>query len=287
MASNPASARKPAIEVMSTTTIRKTPEKTRTLAGGRRVSKRGVHSGQDLDTNVHKVSVTLINDERDHEAEGASESESRPEWQTTNESVRDAHRHALNQAPLERTRSYDERRLPQQFMARPSVGHASNLAVPGGFRRAHIDTDSGNAIGSTAPLVVDLETIGFNDHLVTEVVQTFNDGTQVTYNSRLYRRGVPADIRLPLKSTCEHEEVVLEQASRASFCYQLRYTKHGSKRKWIGVRWASVSYWVSINFMVGGALFTAGSVDWMVPNVSAGCTAMPCPVLPFTRLDIA
>lgn len=30
---------------------------------------------------------------------------------------------------------------------------------------------------------------------------------------------------------------------------------------------ASVSYWVSINFFIGGLLFVLGSIDWMVPNV--------------------
>lgn len=104
------------------------------------------------------------------------------DWQNTNEAVRDAHRDALEQQKpiVPKWQSMNELRSADEHMARASVGYASDLTKPGGFRRAHIEAAApeGAPAVKLAPLVVDLETIGFNDKFVTEVVQTFQDGTR-------------------------------------------------------------------------------------------------------------
>jgi len=95
-------------------------------------------------------------------------------------------------------------------------------------------------------------------------VQTFDNGTQIIYNSRLYRRGVGAQ-RVSLRA--EPSEVDNLPTWSEKIFHKLMYLKSGRKRVWIGIRAASVSYWVSVNFFIGGVLFTVGSIDWMIANV--------------------
>uniref|UniRef100_A0A7S4C6W0 Uncharacterized protein n=1 Tax=Chrysotila carterae TaxID=13221 RepID=A0A7S4C6W0_CHRCT len=67
-----------------------------------------------------------------------------PDWQSTSEAVRDAHR-SVSVPPQHRcipsSVSVDGMSLHSNFRLAPEVGTASDLAQPGGFRRAHVLAD--------------------------------------------------------------------------------------------------------------------------------------------------
>ena len=203
-----------------------------------------------------------------------------PDWAGRNEVVRDLHR-SLGSRLIPASKSMEGMRLSAAHRLHPDVGTASELAQPGGFRRAHlarVDEAALNAAGSdelaimraepsrrallrrATPLLVVLEREGFINAFVTSAVQRLEDGTEVRYESRPYRRGA-----LPrIMRTATGEE--LEPTVRLRF---------------IGFRADSVPYWSSLAFFVGAALFTEGSFYWMAVGADAApvraLTHIHCP----------
>ena len=194
-----------------------------------------------------------------------------PDWAGRNEVVRDLHRSLLpchDERVIPSSKSMEGMRLSAAHRLHPDVGTASELAQPGGFRRAYlarVDEAALNAAGSSevatraepsrrallrrgTPLLVVLEREGFINAFVTSAVQRLEDGTEVRYESRPYRRGA-----LPrIMRTATGEE--LEPTVRLRF---------------IGFRGDSVPYWSSLSFFVGAALFTEGSFYWMAVGADA------------------
>ena len=186
----------------------------------------------------------------------ASKDAETPAYTKTSEVVRDLHRtlenpHGVRGAHLSGSQTNPDLKLPQQMRLHPEVGTASDLAQPGGFRRAHLEqqqtegavelTNRQQARRGTA-LVDHLHEEGFVRRFVSHVVRKLDDGTEVVYASRAYRRGArPLIIRRP---SGEREPV---QPDRVKF---------------LGFRPLSVPYWVSVNFLCGAALFLYGSMTW-------------------------
>eukprot|EP00966_Prymnesium_polylepis_P027359 633064-Prymnesium_polylepis.1 len=77
---------------------------------------------------------------------------------------------------------------------------------------------------------------------VTEALHELDDGTEIRYESRNYRRG-----RAP--------KVVKDAAGEVPAPPPLRFC---------GFKPWSVPYWESMSFLVGGLLFTLGSIAWML-----------------------
>uniref|UniRef100_A0A7S4C6M8 Uncharacterized protein n=1 Tax=Chrysotila carterae TaxID=13221 RepID=A0A7S4C6M8_CHRCT len=177
-----------------------------------------------------------------------------PDWQSTSEAVRDAHR-SVSVPPQHRcipsSVSVDGMSLHSNFRLAPEVGTASDLAQPGGFRRAHVladETASEKQITyAQAPLEVRLEVIGAPpSFFITDVLQTRPDGTVYRFESRQYRRGgKPSIIASP------YGEVP---------------TKQKRFKLWIW-RPDLIPWWCTFSYLIGGFLFTAGSFSWMIPGV--------------------
>ena len=165
-------------------------------------------------------------------------------WVARNEVVRDLHRAAVQpRIPSSKSADACKRLLYTE------IGTASDLAQPGGFRRAHVvqEADPG---GSTAikvrratPLLQVLEREGFfATQFITRVVERLEDGTEVRYESRPYRRGArPRIVR-------SESGLDLIPAVRLRF---------------IGFRPLSVPYWATSTFLLGALLFSFGSFYWM------------------------
>lgn len=198
-----------------------------------------------------------------------------PEWTSRNEVVRDLHRAAEEQhvKRIPASKSHDTSTLARTFRIHPDVGTASDLAQPGGFRRAHIvasdDEASGilqgaamqrgafshsgpSSAGARArrarrlrlatPLLETLEREGFFSEFITRAVERLADGTEVRYDSRAYRRGA----RPRIVRTASGED--LYPAERLRF---------------FGFRPLSVPWWSSAAFLFGAILFSEGSFFWM------------------------
>lgn len=88
----------------------------------------------------------------------------RKAWSSTNESVRDLHRKHLKdvgssqggadlRTPIKRTTSADHVLQGGNPLLHPELGTASELATPGGFRRAHVlgSCTAGAALASSKP----------------------------------------------------------------------------------------------------------------------------------------
>ena len=112
------------------------------------------------------------------------------DWEGADENVRDLAR-AMIPGASEHSQTVDDMRLLPQFQAAPGVGHASDLAQPGGFRRVHVlESVVGVAAGyAQQPLVTTLLKQGLTGSFVTDLVQLLEDGTAVRFESRAYRRG--------------------------------------------------------------------------------------------------
>lgn len=149
--------------------------------------------------------------------------------------------------------------LHANYRLHPELGTAAIYKQPGAMRRAHVLESEGygeasfSAKGARAayamtPLVAHLRSIedpffGF----VSEALHELQDGTVVRFESRHYRRGrAPEIVLLPRGVAPESIEVPL--------------------RFW-GWKPSSISWWVSICFLLGGGLFTLGSFAWMIPSV--------------------
>ena len=198
-------------------------------------------------------------------------SPTQPGWVGTNEAVRDLHRTifqttneaALNAEELGSSRTDPDLRPPgpilqsrsettslnPEYRLCPSVGTASDLARPGGFRRAYImpQLTEGTDHHSYAarPLVEHMESSGWTAGFITDVVQALPDGTELRFESRRYRLGRPPEIvRTP--------SGVLPKPPPLRFC---------------GWRPYSVPYWVAVCFFSGALLFVVGSFCWMLPQV--------------------
>ena len=173
-----------------------------------------------------------------------------PAWVGTSEVVRDLHRSLTTQLPnkqIGESKSLDNLKIQRLH---PDVGTASDLAQPGGFRRAHLveksDGDDGGAADYSyraTPLLVTLRDTGFIRNFVTRAVQKYEDGTEVRYESRPYRRGAKPTIVRTASG-----EVLVEPTGKLRFC---------------GFRPRSVPYWASASFLIGATLFTEGSLWWM------------------------
>ena len=168
-----------------------------------------------------------------------------------------AFREALLREDVPRT-STAPTTLRPEHLADPDSGHASDLARPGGFRRAHVlsrlPEGAGAAEHATRRLVVSLEQRGFNERFVTRVVQTFDDGTKIYYDSRSYRRG-----RVPIVERTDSTVSKWLDASADG--------TPNAKRACGCLRPYSLSFWVSVLFFVGSLLFVVGSVLWMIPEI--------------------
>ena len=74
-------------------------------------------------------------------------------WCVANEAVRDLHRSLLEEPGRARSplasQSADDLALAPQFRISPSVGTASELSQPGGFRRAHVIAHNPGAVSYT------------------------------------------------------------------------------------------------------------------------------------------
>ena len=177
---------------------------------------------------------------------------SQPGWSTSNDVVRDLHRSLLRDPSeggrIQTSKSVDGMRLATPLRLHPEIGTASQLAQPGGFRRAHVVKidRKGEAHPKIprvrTPLLDLLHREGFVQHFVTRAIQQLDDGTQVLYSSRAYRRGA-----LPKIQRSETGEDLTP-------AMELRF---------VGLRARSVPYWASLTFGVGAVLFTQGSFYWM------------------------
>ena len=204
---------------------------------------------------------------------------STPGWVGTNEAVRDLHRTifqntseaALSVAelgssqtdpnlrppgPIPQSRS-ETTSLNPEYRLCPSVGTASDLAKPGGFRRAYImpqlTEGSDHHSYAARPLVEHMESSGWTLGFITDVVQALPDGTELRFESRGYRLGRPPQIvRTP--------SGVLPRPPPLRFC---------------GWRPYSVPYWVAVCFMSGAILFVFGSFCWMLPQVGDASRGAP------------
>lgn len=196
---------------------------------------------------------------------------STPNWTGTSEVVRDLHRSLLEptQIAIPTSASADATRLCADYRLHPDVGTASQLAQPGGFRRAHLlasdavhsaASSSSMASGIDAaaladgavddsrsyratPLLITLRRAGAMRDFITSAVQELGDGTEVIFQSRAYRRGA----RPRIVRAMSRELLVPREARRLRF---------------IGFRPRSVPYWSTFTFLLGAFLFTQGSVDW-------------------------
>lgn len=180
-----------------------------------------------------------------------------PAWHTTNENVRDLHKSITSQQSdgqhITTSKSIEGMKLAAHHRLHPDVGTASELAQPGGFRRAHINKvvdehGGGGPSHSTqfqhraTPLLKVLEREGFVQSFVTAAVQRLDDGTEVRFESRPYRRGSgPMIVRTATGEEIEPRAVRLV---------------------WVGFLPTSVPYWSSLTFLVGSVLFTEGSFVW-------------------------
>lgn len=158
-------------------------------------------------------------------------------WDMTSEAVRDLHRSLM--PPKRRPRARSTEVLPESFRLHPEIGTASMLCGPGGMRRAHL----GLAPAGQGSLLAQLSERGLAG-FVREAVDILPDGTEVRYESRRYRRG--------RKPKLVRREPPTVEAASLRLC---------------GVRPRSVPYWVSFNFLYGGAAFTLGAYAWMIPRV--------------------
>ena len=171
-------------------------------------------------------------------------------WRETNEAVRDFHRdlEAHDATPSRKPPRHGSTDTLMQFRLHPEIGTASDLAKPGGFRRAHVLAEaSANREPSSSYARTSLVShLALRDPIlftfVTDVIRTLPDGTELRYRSRAYRLGLrPEVLRLP----------------------------SGPRRRlvWCGFRPTSVPYWVSVSFLAGDVLFAAGSFCWMAPSL--------------------
>lgn len=216
-----------------------------------------------------------------HTRPAAAPEAATPGWVGTNEAVRDLHRtifQSTNEAalnagelgssrtdpdldprppgPIAQSRS-ETTSLNPNYRLCPSVGTASDLAKPGGFRRAYImpQLTEGTDHHSYAarPLVEHMESSGWTVGFLTDVVQALPDGTELRFESRRYRLGRPPEIvRTP--------SGVLPQPPPLRFC---------------GWRPYSVPYWVAVCFLSGAILFVVGSFCWMLPQVGDASRGAP------------
>ena len=173
-------------------------------------------------------------------------------WVDTNEAVRDLHRTILPRGSSSGHSRSHEVLLPESHRAIPEVGTASQLAKPGGFRRDHVHRALGNSISgdlaqyAATPVFSQLWVQSFTGHfLLTDVIQVLQDGTQIRWESRRFRRGR----RLEVIRTASGD---VPESPPLRLC---------------GFRPLSVPYWVSVSFLFGGLLFAFGSFAWMIPAV--------------------
>lgn len=189
---------------------------------------------------------------------------SSPAYTSTSDVVRDLHRTIEEKQPnfsANRllSQSVDGLHLPQHMRLHPDIGTASELAQPGGFRRAHLEQQAA-ASGQEptrrqehyrrTPLVEHLHQEGFVRRFVPHVVQQLEDGTEVVYASRAYRRGARPHI--------------IRTASG------LPPDASQDRVRFFGFRPLSVPYWVSFSFLVGALLFVYGSSTWFLMEVGDG-----------------
>ena len=184
-------------------------------------------------------------------------------WTGTNEAARDLHRGLEQQRLATGNPSLAQtdgqfRSLPDEQRLYPEAGVASDYKHAGGFRREHLQDQlqPGESLPQYAATSL-LHTINhgggefewLNDYMVTDVVQKMEDGAEIRFESRLYRRGRrPKIVRLPTGLTPEEPPL----SKRLKVC---------------GWRPHSVPYWVSLTFLIGAILFTEGSFAWMIPSV--------------------
>ena len=195
----------------------------------------------------------------------------RERWSGTSEVVRDLHRSLLNPAKdtIPSSKSAEGMRLERGYRLHPDVGTASELAQPGGFRRAHLSGGvptvmedgssaqagrrSSHSSYSATPLLVTLQRTGFFDNFITEAVQALDDGTEIIFQSRSYRRGA----RPRIVRAASREDLLPSYADQAS------------KLRFVGFRPKSVPWWSTVLFFVGALLFTEGSFGWFAVGDAA------------------
>lgn len=190
--------------------------------------------------------------ELDSPSSPSKDRSSRASWELANEAVRDLHR-AMGPPPtrtaIPTSLTVDGLSLPLQQRLHPDLPSASELKQPGGFRRAHLihnpvpQQQTAHSYARTSLLTL-LRTAGPHD-FITTASYTLDDGTQVRFESRHFRRG-----RAP--------EILKQVTGEAPSKQKLRFC---------GFQPTSVPYWVSLCFFVGGLLFTVGSFLWMIPQV--------------------
>jgi len=189
------------------------------------------------------------------------------DWSQTNECVRDLHRVMMPSESICTAATADDLSLPKRLRLHPEIGTASELAQPGGFRRAHILTTRPTGASpeyARRPLSNRLQSWGFTSAFVMSVMQTLPDGTEVLYESRKYRRGRHPEI-LRARST---EHLMLSESWIAEDT-RLRQRPMLWVREIVccGPKTRHVPFNSSLNFFIGALLFTVGSLDWMMPNV--------------------
>lgn len=183
-----------------------------------------------------------------------------PPYAGTSDSVRDLHRQLIvsdnNDEKLNRAQTFDDLSCSRNLRLYPEMGTASSLAIPGGFRRAHLAPTLTTAASYAAtPLVVHLSVLDRKTSMMTsDVVQELDDGTVLRYQSRDFRIGRPPQV---LRDPSSH------QLSRLNNEQPVRRRR----LQICGVRPRSLPYWAAVNFGIGAILFTEGSVAWMLPGV--------------------
>ena len=172
-------------------------------------------------------------------------------WATTNEAARDLHRTLLEEAGAPRPQVLSSSQsavdLGSHELLYPGVGTASQLARPGGFRRAFV---GGSSTYAQRPLVAHItRPQATTPGLTGFASQTMADGRVVYYESRGFRIGHLPVLR---RGPSQLPEAGDDDVPPLVLC---------------AIRPRSLPYWTAVNFLLGSILFTFGSFSWMLPDV--------------------
>ena len=132
------------------------------------------------------------------------------QWSGTAEAARDLHRTLLtSQTQITTSRTLDTENMASVCRLYPEVGTASELAQPGGFRRAYLreslsESAPQDSYGSRT-LVAHLTDLSrcTTPGLTSHVIQELSDGMALRFRSRAYRLGAPPEVVRPSPSYAE------------------------------------------------------------------------------------
>ena len=204
-------------------------------------------------------------------------------WDQANDAVRDIQRMLPTKSSpvLRRLRTYDQKHMAAQHRLYPEVGTASDIRQPGGFRRAHVisslPADTPPPRYALRALMDTLVRRGGT--FVTDVVQVLDDGTEIRYESRPFRRGLRPSVTRGGSATSMEEVEIATPDQRRTIRADQRRTLIEPPGTPTAPLWAwqprSVPYWTNVCFLAGSVLFTVGSICWMLPHVGDSARGAP------------